>query len=222
MNRFEGRPVLTFASNVKSTVAMACLVAASAAQAVSIVNISSGPQAGPHDLSVITTPCCAGYADFALHDWSYVSPHVPDPSRGYVVFKFDAPVVVHGMTVIQHTNGLTRIEHLSGNSMDTLASEGSSWGNRGDVTGDAVFSEFEQDNFAFSGTQAGRLHKFVIEKTSLAWGYASYRWYLDFEAAPVPEPATWASLSAGLLAMGGIFLRRRTARASKGWQHQSP
>lgn len=204
-----------YAAAVKAALAMACLAAASATQAVSIVNISSGPQAGPHDLSVISTPCCAGYADFALHDWSYVSPHVPDPSRGYVIFKFDAPVVVHGMTVIQHTNGLTRIEHLSGNSMDSLASEGSSWGNRGDATGDAVFSEFEQDRFAFSGTQTGRVHKFVIEKTSLAWGYASYRWYLDFEAAPVPEPASWASLSVGLLATIAIFMRRRNASAIK-------
>lgn len=198
------------AHTVKTLVAMACLAAAGATQALGIVKVTSGPQAGPHNLSVISTPCCSGYADFALHDWSYVAPYVPDPSRGYVTFKFDESVVVHGITVIQHTNGLTHIEHLSGNGPDSLTLESSSWGHRGDVTGDAVFSEFEQDHFAFDGTEAGRLHKFIIDKTSLAWGYASYRWYLDFEAAPVPEPATWTYLSAGLLLISGIFLRRRT------------
>lgn len=211
--------------SLKLAVAAAALAAASAVQAVSIVRLSSGPQDGNHDLDRLIEPSCCGYVDYGLHDHGYVADNVPDPSRGYVVFKFDAPVFVRGMAMIQHQNGLTLLEHLAGRNLDSLTSEGSSWGDRGDVTGSSVFDEFERDQFAFSGTEAGRFHKFIIRKTSLIDGYASYRWYLDFEAAPpVPEPATSAMFVAGMLAVLGL-VRRQRAFTSPGHlrrqQHQA-
>lgn len=202
--RFSGKAL-------KLAVAAAALAAASAVQAVSIVKISSGPQDGNHDLDRLIEPSCCGFVDYGLHDHGYVADYVPDPSRGYVVFKFDAPVFVRGMTMVQHQNGLTLLEHLAGRNLDSLVSEGTSWGNRGDVTGSSIFEEFERDQFAFSGTETGRFHKFIIRKTSFSEGYASYRWYLDFEAAPpVPEPATSAMFVAGMLAVLGLVRRQRT------------
>lgn len=196
--------------------ALAVLAAATTVQAVSIVSVSSGRQDGKPNINLLTEPsCCTYFDDFALHDHGYESPYVPKPSRGYVLFEFDSPVIVHGMTVVQHGNGLTKIEHLAGNSPRSLSSEGASWGSHGDLTGWLAFTEFERDPFAFSGTEAGRFHMFVINKTSYSAGYSTYRWYLDFEAAPVPEPSTWATLVAGALALVGLGARRRRVASSR-------
>lgn len=205
--------VLSIARFFRGVVVGAAVAAAAVAQAATLVSVFSGPQDGASDILRITDPvCCA--SGFALHDHVYLAPHLPDPARATVVFEFDVPVIVDSLTMIQHANGITKLEQLVGDSLAAMETTGTALSGVGDVTGSVVFAEGASDVFAWTTANAGRFHKFIVGKTSLADGYASYRWYLD--VSPVPEAPSVAMLLAGLglLAVCGARHQRSVRNAS--------
>ena len=154
--------------------------------------------------------------DFSLHDHFYVSSNVPDPTRAVVTFHFDISTIVKGVEVIQHQNGISKIEGFSGNALNTLASLGSVFGPSGDITGASLLTEWSSQTFDFGNTvTAGDFFQLVVRKTPLANGWASYRIFpLDVNGnriAPaltaVPLPAAAWLLSSAICALG--FRRRR-------------
>ena len=154
--------------------------------------------------------------EFSLHDHSYVSSNVPDPTRAVVTFHFDISTIVKGVEVIQHRNGISKIEGFSGNALNTLASLGSVFGPSGDITGASLLTEWSSQTFDFGNTvTAGDFFQLVVRKTPLANGWASYRIFpLDVNGnriAPaltaVPLPAAAWLLSSAICALG--FRRRR-------------
>jgi hypothetical protein len=193
----------------------AALVPASSVLAASLVAVTSGPQDAPHDLSLISfaTPAPPGSfqqpSQFALHDHVYLMSYLPDPDRAWVQFEFDAPVVVLGLNVVQHANGITRLQHAYGMAESSLAAGTvATSGLYGAATGQAQMIEFSVDPFAIIDSGAGTLHRFTISSTSLDNGWATYRFLLD--VAPVPEPAAWWLLACGLGVLAA--LRASTAR----------
>ena len=141
------------------------------------------------------------WGDFSLHDHVYISSNVPDPSRAVVTYRFDQPVIVDKLTIIQHTNGITAIEGFAGDSLGSLTSIGTVFGPRGDVHGNLVFGEGESNTFNFNNTtHTGTYFQFVIRETNLQNGYASYRAYPE----TVPEPTAMLLLSVGLLGLAGL------------------
>jgi hypothetical protein len=153
--------------------------------------------------------------DFSLHDHVYVSANVPDPSRAVVTYQFDVPTVVSGIEIIQHQNGISRIEGFYGDSLGSLTSLGSVFGPSGDITGAAAFTEGADQVFDFGNTtNAGTFFQFIIRKTPLTDGYASYRDFaLDQNGqripAVVPEPRSLTLLGLGVLSLFGYAWRRR-------------
>lgn len=127
-------------------------------------------------------PSASGWV---LHDHQYIQDYVPDPTRAVVTFRFDEPVYVNSLTVIQHRNGLTKLEGFSGLDLATMTSVGNVFSERGDITGGDVFTEYEPSQFTFNRNMSGRYFQVIVRKTSLINGYASYRMYLDI--TPVSE-----------------------------------
>lgn len=182
------------------------------AHAAAVVQVSSGPQDGAHSLALLmVTPSPGSPGDFqnpsqfALHDHGYLSPGVPDPARAYVLFEFDSAVVVDSITVIQHTNGITRLRHSFGDAVSGLVSGSTALsGVYGDLTGNASMVEFGPDSFSFADGGAGRFHQFVVGSTNHREGWATYRFYLSFHAAQVPEVSQLTLMIAGLLLLGMV------------------
>jgi len=110
-----------------------------------------------------------------LVDHVYTAPNVPDPARAVITYTFDRPVVVDHLELIQHANGITQIEAFVGNSLESLTSIGTRFGNRGDVTGQYAFSEGESDLFDFNNILVGRVLQLRIAKVSFDAGWANYR-----------------------------------------------
>jgi len=142
-------------------------------------------------------------SNFALHDHQYVQVYVPDPARAVVTYRFDTPATVDQVHMIQHNNGIWRIEGYVGDSLAGLTSIG-------EATVPQVTAEFELSTFDFDNTQAGTYFRFVITGTDISNGYACYRAYpADASGqrfAPIPEPASLALLALGA---GAVVVRRR-------------
>ena len=117
----------------------------------------------------------AGVTDFVLHDHVYLAPNIPDPARAQVRYEFNTAVVVTGVLIMQHANGISRVEGFAGNSSSSLTSAGSVFGTLGDVTGAQVFVDFMLDTFTFTNPVAGKIFDVVIRKTSLGNGWANFR-----------------------------------------------
>ena len=80
------------------------------------------------------------YGDFVIHDHQYVAPHIPDPARSVVTYRFHSPTVVAGLEFAQHMNGITAVEGFVSDDSETVVSMGTVFGPRGDVTGSSVFA----------------------------------------------------------------------------------
>lgn len=150
---------------------------------------------------------------FSLHDHYYLSSNVPDPARAVVTYEFDTAVVVDQIEVLQHNNGITRMECFVGDDLASMTSIGSIFGPSGDVTGSGVFAEGASYVFDFNNVMDGRFLQLIVRKTSNPAGWASYQIYprdaagVRFAAA-VPEPATLSLLAVGLTSLA--MRRRRT------------
>jgi len=85
-------------------------------------------------IGVLVSPMFVpGSDNFALHDHQYVEPHVPDPARAVITFRFDQPVAVSRIEVVQHQNGIAQVEGFVGDSLEALTSTGAVFGPLGDV-----------------------------------------------------------------------------------------
>lgn len=122
---------------------------------------------------------------WVLHDHQYVQDYVPDSTRAVVTFRFDEPVYINSLTVIQHRNGLTKLEGFSGQDLSAMTSVGNVFSEKGDITGGDAFAEFEPSKFTFNRNTSGRYFQVIVRKTSLINGYACYRMYLDI--TPISE-----------------------------------
>ena len=118
---------------------------------------------------------------FALHSHDYLSANIPNPAINVVTFTFDSPVVVDQLQVIQHANGVTRIEGFVGNSLGSLVSMGNIFGPAGDLLGESAFIDGTTNPtpyvFDFNNAISGTIYQFVVTKTSSAGGWATYRMF---------------------------------------------
>lgn len=154
--------------------------------------------------------------DFAGQPRIMLADHTPDPARAVVTYTFDSPTIVDQLEIIQHTNGLSKIEGFVGDSVNSLSSIGSVFGPDGDVTGAFYFTEKQSYVFDFNnGLAAGKIFQFVILKISHPTGYAAYRAFPRNAdgvryAAAVPEPSSLLIWSLIGLSFGGIGRWQKT------------
>jgi hypothetical protein len=109
-----------------------------------------------------------------LHSHKYDSPYAPVPST-IVTYVFDSAAVINGLEILQHMNGVTRVEGFVGNELGSMSSIGSAFGSAGDVHGHEMFTEGESHLFTFNNALAGTIFQFRITQTSLEDGYALHR-----------------------------------------------
>lgn len=149
-----------------------------------------------------------------LHSHKMSEPFVPVFSA-VVTYGFDAPTVVDALEILQHTNGITRVEGFVGSDLAAMTSIGNAFGPLGDVKGEGLFTEGEANVFDFNNSFAGTIFQFRITQTSQSVGYALHRAFpLGSDSqriAAVPEPSGPTLLVIGLL---GIIARR--SRHSQG------
>ena len=123
--------------------------------------------------------------DFALHQNDdiqpsplYVASHIPNPESVTITYNFDHPQTIRGVEIIQHGDGVTRVEGFLGSCTNSLVSLGSVFGPAGDVTSGTVGSNGVSQIFDFGNTNvAGAVFQLVIRKTSYPAGFALHRAY---------------------------------------------
>jgi len=130
------------------------------------------------------------YAGFSMHDHVYIAPHIPDPTRAVVTYQFDAAAIVDQIEIIQHGNGISKIEALVGNSLGSMTSIGNIFGPSGDVMFAGAFSEGSSQVFDFDNTLAGSYVQFVVTKTNLSNGWGTDRAFLREDQGARYQPAS--------------------------------
>jgi uncharacterized repeat protein (TIGR01451 family) len=123
--------------------------------------------------------------DFALHQNDdiqpsplYIAANVPNPAEAIVTYILGRPQVVSGVEIIQHHNGITKVEGFLGFATNNAESLGAVFGPSGDVTGGApvVPSDGTSQIFNFGNTNiAGNVFQLVIRKTSYPNAFATHR-----------------------------------------------
>lgn len=156
-------------------------------------NLSVSAPPYPLDIStgagLLINPSIPG---FGLHSHIFDSANIPH--NAIITFRFSSPAVVDSLRVVEHANGITRVEGFVGESLSSMTSIGNIFGPLGDVTGSGVFTDRSSYLFDFQNTTPGLYYQFVITKTSLVNGYATYNINpLDpsgqpFGPAVAPEP----------------------------------
>jgi hypothetical protein len=148
-----------------------------------------------------------------LHSHKYAAPYMP-VSSAVVTYIFDQSTVVSALEILQHANGVTRIEGFVGDDLFSMTSIGNTFGTAGDVTGRELFAEGESHVFNFDNSRSGTIFQFAITQTSLADGYAMHRAFpLDLSGnriIPAPDRSSTLPLLATAL-IGMAMLRRRVA-----------
>lgn len=132
-----------------------------------------------------------GAADFVFHDHVYASSNIPAPDRSVLTYTFDEETVVDQIEIIQHTNGISKIEGFVGNSPGSLMSIG-------EATSSLVYpyAEGASDVFDFDNSIGGTIFQFVVTETPLSDGFAAYRAFprdasgqrFDIDVAPGDPP----------------------------------
>src|SRR5262249_7989394 len=143
-----------------------------------------------------------GALDFSMHDHSYVASNVPDPARALITFQFASPTVVDGLDVIEHANGITLLHAYVGNSLSAMTDIGAVFGSLGDLTGPGQMFEGEQNVFDFPNSIAGSYFQVVIDRTSLADGYAFYRMFP--ESTPIAYMLDTTAPTLAITDAGGL------------------
>lgn len=158
--------------------------------------------------NLVRTQSYGAYAEFALHDHVYSAPQFPDASRAVVDFEFRWPVAVFGVEIIQHTNGVTKIEGLGGDALSSLVSVGQAFGPAGDISGFNLIPEFESHTFLLPAPACGTRFRVVVRKTSFVNGWATYRFFpLDaagVRIAAASSPPALAVAVASASSAGGL------------------
>lgn len=130
---------------------------------------------------------------FTLHSHLYAAPYVPI-SNSMVTYTFDRPTVIEQVEIVQHDNGVTRIDGFVGTNLASMTSIGNIFGPLGDVRGDALFVDGDTHVFYFTNTTPGTIFQFRITQTSQEAGYALYRAYpRDANGRRIP-PAECATI----------------------------
>jgi len=150
------------------------------------------PPASQAGIGIIVSPTSFSYddnQDFALHQNDaiqpsplYIASNVPDPATVTVTYTFDRPETISGVEIIQHANGITKVEGFLGNSTNSLVSLGSVFGPSGDITsgtnGTFVAPDGTSQVFNFGNTNlSGTVFQLVIRKTSYPTAFATHRIY---------------------------------------------
>ncbi len=157
-------------------------------------NVTSG-------IGIILNPNVIGgntYQDFALHldllspAPSYLAANVPNPDFATVTYKFDSPTSVAGVEIVQHVNGITKVEGLAGDSLAAMTSLGAVFGPSGDVISGFVSSEAASQSFFFNSSgPAATIFQLIVRKTVYPNAFACYRIYpLDSSGQRIPVIAS--------------------------------
>ena len=145
-----------------------------------------------------------------LHSHKYASPYVP-VFNSVETFTFNTPTVVDQLEILQHVNGVTRVEGFIGNEPNSLVSIGNIFGPDGDARGALHFLEGQSYLFDFNNSLAGTIFAFRITQTSLEDGYALHRAFPlltdGTRISVVPEPVSSSLLGLGVALC--VFRRRR-------------
>jgi PEP-CTERM motif len=167
------------------------------------INLGIGIIANPTFLSA------NDHTDFALHQDSqpnstYYSNYVPDAESSTVYFRFDAPAIVRYVDIVQHFYGATKVAGAAGPDRNSLTALGSVFGPAGDQTTGVLGPDGTIHRFDLGNTSvAGTWFAMTIDKGNFPSAFAIHRALLfDSQgnriAPAVPEPATHASMLAGL------------------------
>ncbi len=136
-----------------------------------------------------------------------------------VTYHFDRPATVDQLEIIEHFNGVSKVEGFVGNDLGSLVSIGDIYSQAGDVNEPDGFTDNTPYVFDFNNTTPGTYFRFVtteiVLQSSSAWAiYQAFPRTADgtrIEGAIVPEPRECA-LIAGLGLAGFAMWRRRAAK----------
>ena len=91
------------------------------------------------------------------------------------------PTVVNQLELIQHANGITKVEGFAGDDLGSMVSIGDVFSAKGDVMTDSgpyPFFDGESTVFDFDNTTvAGTYFQFIVTKSSHSAAFANYRAY---------------------------------------------
>jgi hypothetical protein len=99
--------------------------------------------------------------------------------RSTITYRFNRGVTVAEVLLIQHRNGISKIEGFVGSDEDHLQSIGTASSSLGDSSPSTFnfFLDGYHDLFKFQNPREGKVFRLLITKTSLNNGYALYRAY---------------------------------------------
>ena len=153
-----------------------------------------------------------GSGNFVKHDHQYTGPFVPDPTRAQITFQFSNAVTLNMLSMIEHTNGISRVHAYLGNNLNALTDLGEVVGS----LGEGQFFDGAVNDFAYNSAASGSYLTVVFSRSSISNGYAFFRLFpsvTDVQQGGVPEPATWAMMIIGFAGTGAALRRRRAPTA---------
>lgn len=158
----------------------------------------------------LASPPSTNANDFVLHDNNTYSGNTPNPNLHTVTLRFDEEVVVDQFEIIQHVNGITKIEGFVGNSLESMTSIGI-------ASSPGPLSEYGLQVFDFNNNTAGSFFQFIVRESANPNAYAIYRAFPGdtngVRFSPAAEAFSETTIpeanSLVLLTLGFVFLYRR-------------